>query len=273
MLLLPKPPLRDRVRKRRRAARINWAQLPVEVVDIDIADLPAAFENYEICQITDVHFGGTVGPRRLAKIVNQANALDADLYVLTGDYIEGHRGKYADPVMKMLGELHGPIFGVLGNHDHWGGQNSAEEACDRHGIELLTNCHRMLEIGDAKLAIAGVGDMWCDEPDIRAAVAGIPDGVPRIVLSHNPEYAEEMPDERVDLMLSGHTHGGQVKLFGKEFSHGSYGRKYMKGLVDAGNTQVYISRGLGTSVVPIRIGVPPEISLIRLHRAKDVAQG
>ncbi|MBC7541733.1 MAG: metallophosphoesterase [Candidatus Sericytochromatia bacterium] len=269
-MLLTKAPLRlrDRLRKRR---RMNWQNIPVEIVDIDIADLPLAFEGYEICQITDVHFGGTVGPRRLTRVVQQATALEADMYVLTGDYIEGHHGKYADPVMKLLGTLPGPIFGVLGNHDHWGGQRGAEDACDRHGIELLTNTHRMIELGDDKLCLAGVADLWCDEPDIVAAVAGVPDDVPRIVLSHNPEYVEDMAAERVDLMLSGHTHGGQVRLFGKEFSHGSYGRKYMKGLVDAGNTQVYISRGLGTSVVPFRIGVPPEISLIRLHRAPDKA--
>jgi predicted MPP superfamily phosphohydrolase len=171
--------------------------------------------------------------------------------------------------MKILGGLQGKRLGVLGNHDHWGGERGAIEACERHGIELLTNRHHLLARGDAKLCIAGVADLWCDEPDITRAVAGVADDVPRIVLSHNPEYAEDMPRERVDLMLSGHTHGGQVRLFGREFHQGVYGKKYLKGLVDNGHTQVYISRGIGTSVVPVRLGVPPEISLIRLRRPTD----
>jgi predicted MPP superfamily phosphohydrolase len=266
---MAKAPLKERIRQRRRLRRLSWSHLPVETIDVTIADLPEAFDGFLICQLTDVHYGGTIGPRRLSRIVQQANGLGADLFVLTGDYIEGHQGKFADPAMKLLGGLDGPRLGVLGNHDHWGGERGAIEACERHGIQLITNQHQLLERGDAKLCVAGVADMWCDEPDITRAVAGVADDVPRIVLSHNPEYAEAMPRERVDLMLSGHTHGGQVRLFGRDFVHGAYGRKYLKGLVDNGHTQVYISRGIGTSVVPVRLGVPPEISLIRLHRARD----
>lgn len=254
-------------RKRRRMPA--FLRMPVETVSLTIADLPAAFDGLRVCQLTDIHVGGSINPHKLDRIVRQANGLGADFFVLTGDYIEGHQGQWADPCMRVLAGLNAPKYAVLGNHDYWGGKHLAEEACDRHGIRLLANEHALIERGDAKLAVAGVVDLWCDRPDLRRALAGVGDDVPRLLLCHNPDFAEEMPRERVDLMMSGHTHGGQVRVFGKHFGPSTYGDKYLAGLVDAGDTKVYVSRGIGTSVVPIRIGAPPELTLFELRRPTD----
>ncbi len=247
-------------------------RITVEETWLSIKDLPSEFAGFGICQITDTHHGPYVGLDYIKEVVTQANRLNPDLVVLTGDYVSENKS-FLEPVMRVLSGLkarHG-IMSVLGNHDYWVGEGHSIRALKAQEIPLLKNTHSFIEINGARLCIAGVGDLTEDRPDVARALYGVDTDVPRVVLCHNPDYTEELPDNvRVDLMLSGHTHGGQVRMpfTGRApVVPSEYGQKYAGGLVRRGETQIYVSRGIGVSIMPIRFNCPPEISFLRLKRA------
>lgn len=243
----------------------------IEKKTIPINGLPDVFEGFRICQITDVHHGQFVGLKFIEKVVNKSNILIPDLMVLTGDYVY-NSNKYVVPAISALCNLKSPngILAVLGNHDHYHGAELAKEVFNKYNAHVLTNSHRLIEIKGKAICIAGVGDLWEGKQDLKEAFKGIPADVSRILLSHNPDYAEVMPKtERVDLMLAGHTHGGQIRM---PFSiapvtMSNYGQKYTGGLVKLPDTQVYVSRGVGVGLLPVRFNCPPEITIITLTKA------
>ena len=244
-----------------------------ERVEVRVPGLSAGFDGFTVCQITDVHHSPFVRLGYIERVVAKANSLKPDLTVLTGDYIDYERD-YVVPSIKALGGLKAArgVLAILGNHDHYTGKAYTVEALRSRGIPLLENGHTLIEAGSGALCVAGVKDYLEDFPDVALALKGVGKDVPRILLSHHPDYAEQLPeDERVDLVLSGHTHGGQVR---GPFSYApvvpsAYGQKYSGGLVRLKNrsTQVYVSRGVGVVGIPVRINCPPELTLIRLVRA------
>ncbi|MBZ0221309.1 MAG: metallophosphoesterase [Candidatus Methylomirabilis sp.] len=240
----------------------------VQEAAIRINGLPPSFNGFTICHLTDIHHSPVVGLGYIEKVVEEANSLSPDLFVLTGDYIDDGR-KYMPPAVKALSGLKARFgtLAVLGNHDHFIGTGYTEEVMDSYRIPLLQNRHTFIESGRDAFCIGGVRDFLEDAPDAKEAFRGAPKDVPRILLSHHPDYAEYLPDdERVDLVLSGHTHGGQVRLpfsFAPVVPSG-FGQKYSGGLVRNGATQVYVSRGVGVVMIPVRFNCPPEITLIRL---------
>ncbi|MBI1912203.1 MAG: metallophosphoesterase [Deltaproteobacteria bacterium] len=250
---------------------IEPRKIKVEEVPVKIKGLAPEFNNFTICQITDIHHSPIVGLEYIDNVVKTANNLKPDLTVLTGDYIDEEK-KYMEPVIKSLSSLkakHG-IISILGNHDHFIGKEYAAKVIESHNIPLLENAHRLIEKGGSALCIAGVKDFWEDSPDIALALKGVDREIPRVVLSHHPDYSEFVSkQERVDLVLSGHTHGGQVRLpFGyAPIVPSSYGQKYSGGLVQNGESQTYVSRGVGVVMIPVRINCPPELTLIRLIAA------
>jgi predicted MPP superfamily phosphohydrolase len=159
------------------------------------------------------------------------------------------------------------VYAVLGNHDHWHGVEASSRALAAAGIHELTNTGVWLESGSERLRLAGVDDLWTGFQDIDKALADAAESDACIVLSHNPDYAETLRDPRVSLVLSGHTHGGQAvfPVIGAPIVPSDYGQKYVRGLVQAPMTQVYISRGLGTITPPLRFCCRPEISLLTLE--------
>jgi len=236
---------------------------------VQINGLPAVFNGFRICQITDVHHSSVVGLDYIKSVVEEANRLRPDLVLLTGDYIDTGR-KYMAPCLEALSGVkarYGTIA-ILGNHDYFIEKSYAEEVITSHKIPLLQNSHLLIESKGFTLCVAGVRDLLEDAPDASAALKGVDLSVPRVLLSHHPDYAETLPaDERIDLVISGHTHGGQVRL---PFGHApvmpsNYGQKYSGGLVrlDSG-TQVFVSRGIGVSMIPVRFNCPPELALIKL---------
>ena len=246
---------------------------------LPIADLPGPLDGLRIVQLTDIHHGPWLALPYVRQVVDAANALEADLLVLTGDYVH-HSPAYIQPVAAELARLRARIgaVAVLGNHDWWedGPLMAAELA--RAGIALIDNGRRILTpdrrlVADAAegLAIAGVGDLWEDPPDYRRALAGLPPTMPRLLLSHNPDAAEERGlvrgGLRVDLMLSGHTHGGQVAFpfLGTPITPSKFGQKYAQGLVRGPACPVFICCGIGVSMLPLRAGVPPEIAVLELR--------
>jgi predicted MPP superfamily phosphohydrolase len=246
---------------------------------VGIRGLPPGLEGLRVVQLTDVHHGPWMSVGMIRRVVARINALDPDLIVLTGDFV--HRSPaYAAPVAAALGGLRAKIgvVGVLGNHDWWEDGERVRNSLQAHGVRMLDNVRSFIRpdrtMGDdavtGGLCVAGVGDLWCDRQDFDAALGGIPDAMPRLLLSHNPDTAEERAflssGHRVDLMLSGHTHGGQVWVppFGAPAIPSRYGQKYRSGLVQGPACPVYVSRGIGMAGLPFRFRVPPEVAVIEL---------
>lgn len=248
-------------------------ELRVDEVEVRVRGLSKEFDGFTVCQVTDVHHSPFVTLGYLERVVQKANSLKPGLTVLTGDYIDDVRD-YIDPAIRVLSGLKAErgLLSVLGNHDHFTGKAHTVKAIRSHGIPLLENSHALIESGNSALCVAGVKDYLEDFPDVASALRGVDKEVPRILLSHHPDYAEHLPgDERVDLVISGHTHGGQVRT---PFSYApvlpsAYGQKYSGGLValEGRDTQVYVSRGVGVVGIPVRINCPPELTLIRLTAA------
>lgn len=249
---------------------------------IPIKGLPSGLSGLRIVQLSDIHHSTWMSIRWVRQIIDAANALAPDIVALTGDYIHRSHG-YLRPVVAEMTRLKPRIgtVAVLGNHDWWEGTGAlCREVFGEAGIPLIDNDRRFLTSGGKLvkesregLCLAGVGDFWEDRCLYDAALAGVPGGMPRLLLSHNPDVAEE-PDllksgHRVDLMLSGHTHGGQIALpfIGTPVTNSRFGSKYAKGLVQGPICPVFICKGLGMTVMPIRIGVRPEIAVLELVSA------
>lgn len=234
---------------------------------ITVPNLPESFRGTRIAFLTDIHHGPYTDIAYLQSIVRTVNLARPDLILHGGDF-SLRDPKYIGPAFDMLAELRAPMgsFGVFGNHDYWHGERQTREGFARAGIVELTNRGTALTRGGGTLWLAGVDDLWAGTPDATRALAGMPPNAACILLSHNPDVAETLGDRRVGLMLSGHTHGGQAVFPGgaAPFVPSHYGTKYLRGLVRAPETQVFISRGLGTAMVPMRIASRPEINLITL---------
>jgi predicted MPP superfamily phosphohydrolase len=246
-----------------------------------IRDLPPALDGLRIAQITDVHHGPWLPLGHVHEIVRAVNRLAPDLVVLTGDYVD-QSPVYIEPVAAVLGRLRPRIgtLAVLGNHDWGEGAEATQRAFCRAGLPLIDNSRRVLtpdrrlvNTADIGLALCGIGDFWCDRPDYRAALDGLPSTMPRLLLSHNPDAAEDpkfiRSELRVDLMLSGHTHGGQIRLpgLGPLVLPSKYGQKYAEGLVQGPCCPVFVCRGLGMSAFPVRFNAPPEVAMLELRTA------
>jgi len=270
------------------AAIIAPWQLRIERHRVPIRDLPAAFDGIRLVQISDTHLGRFVPATFIAEVVEQAIALRPDVVLMTGDYVFGGT-EHIDPAaagLRPLAErLSGiPLLAVLGNHDWYADAPRMRRALESIGVRMLDNARVYLDAasrrvsdrfeGAPALCFAGVGDFWTDRVDLAAALEGVPEDVPRVLLSHNPDVAETLvpiSGRRVDLMLSGHTHGGQVNLplIGARFAPSRYGAKYAGGLVQGPACPVVISRGIGMSIAPVRFRVPPEIVEITLVRDRE----
>lgn len=230
-------------------------------------------------QLSDIHHGPWLSIGYVRSVVEAANRLRPDLIVLTGDYVQSAPA-YIVPVVEALSHLRAAIgvVGVLGNHDWWEDGPLTQREFHRHGIPLIDNARLFLTPGrelkvsaNEGLCLAGLGDLWEGAPDYGAALAGVPPDMPRLLLSHNPDAAEERAfvraGHRVDLMLSGHTHGGQIRVpgMGTPAIPSRYGQKYAYGLVRGPACPVMVSSGLGMAILPLRAGAPPEIVEIELR--------
>jgi hypothetical protein len=254
-------------------------RLRVESYRLPIRDLPVEFEGFRIAHMSDLHYGPFVAGPYLEYVVQMVSDLSPDFVFLTGDY--SHKNPNAvEPGIRLLENLRSRLgtVAVLGNHDYWEGAEATVAALERIRIPVLTNARRFLTpsglaeryTGGPALCIAGVDDLWDGLPSVAQALEGVPDDVPRIVLSHNPDVAEDVPEGmRVDLMCAGHTHGGQVRIpfLGTPMVPSRYGQKYAGGLCAGPRCPVVVSRGIGVAMLPVRIGVPPEVGMIELTRA------
>lgn len=239
----------------------------VERPRVAVPRLPAAFDGLRVAFLADLHHGPYTSLDFVTSIVRTTLALEPDLILLGGDY-SSDEGKYIRPCFDVLAALRAPlgVYGVLGNHDHWHGLAETKAGFRAAGVGELSNAGVWLERGTARVRVAGVEDLWCGEPHLVAAVGDARSDDACLVVSHNPDFAERVRDQRVGLVLSGHTHGGQVVIpgYGAPKVPSRYGQKYLRGLVQAPATQVYVSRGLGTSGPAVRVNSPPELTLMTL---------
>jgi len=242
----------------------------VERPKIAVPRLPVAFDGLRVAFLTDIHHGPYVRQEYIAALVRTTQALTPDLVVFGGDF-SSEDAKYIRPCFEALKGVNAPlgVYGVRGNHEYQQGLDESVGGFRTAGIEELTNRGVWLQRGGSRLRLGGVDDLWFGKPDISAALGDASDSDACLVLSHNPDFAETLTDRRVGLILSGHTLGGQVCIpgIGAPIIPSRYGQKYLKGLVEAPTTQVYISRGLGTESRPMRFNSRPELTLVTLLSA------
>lgn len=260
-------PLRDLASNFSLVARYALAEantLTTEKINITLKRLPKNLDGFRIVHLSDIHHSPFTSLEHITRAVEIANSLEPDMFVLTGDFVS-HESKYIAPMAKVMGTLKSEFgtFACLGNHDHWTDAKLVTNYLRGENITVLINeGFRFVERG-ASFWLCGVDDYMVGQTDLRSALRGsFPDEM-KILLAHNPKILYRAARASVDLMLSGHTHGGQVKIRNEE-KRILPRRKFASGLYRRKGTQVYITRGIGTVVLPVRFGCPPEVSLIEL---------
>jgi hypothetical protein len=241
----------------------------VRKVTVPLRRLPQALSGFRVVQLSDVHIGPTLGAEWLEGVVARVNALAPDLVVITGDLVDGSVAELRDQVAPLarLAAKHG-VFFVTGNHEYYSGADAWIAELARLGIRTLRNERVSIGDGEHSFDLAGVDD-WSAHGrghgrDLRRALAGRDPSREVVLLAHQPKQIHEAAEHGVGLMLSGHTHGGQI------FPWGFFVRldqPYIAGLAKHEDTHVYVSRGTGFWGPPMRVAAPAEIALVELHAA------
>jgi len=272
--------------------RILSGALSIEKLTVSIANLPQSLQGTKLVQLSDLHYDGLrLSEEMLEQAISVTNEAEADLIVLTGDYVTDDPSPIHQLVLRLKHlQSRAGIYAVLGNHDLYHRNSKAEitQALTGVGIHVLWN-QIAYPLGQ-QLPIVGLADYWSKEFEIKPVMSQLDADTPRIVLSHNPDTAELLKKWRVDLQLSGHTHGGQIMLPGIGLAvtlYKSFRRKLSKsarrripfmqkdyakvvrhwdwaqGFHQVGTNQLYVNRGLGT-YFPGRLFCPPEVTIITL---------
>jgi predicted MPP superfamily phosphohydrolase len=267
------------------ASLIEPEWLAVQRVEVATPGLPPALDGLKIGQLCDVHRGPLMPRSRIERAISLLMAQAPDLIALPGDFVS-YWPRYAAGYAEILAPLRAPlgVFACTGNHEHWTDPDAVVAALRAAGITVLRNQHQIVTVGTAQLCIVGIDDVGFHgfslhhaDPadDLPAALADSPlSGVTRVLLAHSPDFcksaafAQETARRPIHLVLSGHTHGGQVRLplIGPVYVPSRYGRLLVSGLVQTAGTQVYISRGMGSSW-PIRFNCRPEVTVLTLRTA------
>lgn len=227
-----------------------------------------------VALLADLHYGPFIRARSVAAWVDAVNRERPDLIVLDGDLVDEDVGNGTRPLLDELGRLEAPLgaYAVWGNHDHRRVADLGRFATLLlgAGVEVLVN--RGVRVRD-DLYLAGIDDLRTGRPDLDAALAGRPAGFATVLLSHNPDVLPRVPVD-VGLTLSGHTHGGQVCIpgFGPIVTSSQYGRRFAHGWVD-GPARGYVTRGLGVTLLPIRVACPAELTILDLAPAEELDTG
>lgn len=242
-------------------------------IDVAIKDLPEAFDGYRVLQLTDIHASRLLTGQWVAQVVAESNALKPDLIVITGDLIDGTVDARRDD-FRPLGDLRAPdgVIAITGNHEYYAQYSAWMQAFRAVHMQVLENSHTQVRRGDAALTIAGVTDPVAARyglplPDLQAALAGADPAAPVILLDHRPRNAVEAAARGVKLQLSGHTHGGQIIGMDQLVKRANGG--YVSGRYEVDGMTLYVSNGAGLwAGFPARIGVPSEITMFTLRRAR-----
>lgn len=239
--------------------------LSLERVEITLPRLPKKLDGLKIIHLSDIHHSPFTNLQHIERAVKIANRLKPDMFILTGDYVS-HENKYIAPVAKTLGSLTSKYgtYACLGNHDHWTDPALVVRKFQDAGIRMLVNEGFRFEARGASFWLGGVDDHMVGKTDLATTLKGsFPDEM-KLLLAHNPIIFRQATRFGVDLTLSGHTHGGQIKVRDPE-KRLLPKRKLSSGLHRRKDSQIYITRGIGTVVLPIRYQCPPEISFLELR--------
>ena len=261
-------PLRDLAGNLSKVARyaINEATtLTTEEVEVTLDRLPKKLDGFRIVHLSDLHHSPFTHIDHIARAVTAASKLKPHIVVLTGDFVS-HEADYIKPVAKILGELKGKYgsFACLGNHDHWTDSDMVTKELQAAGVKVLVNEGFRFEAKGSSFWLGGVDDHMVGKTDLPSALKGaFPDEM-KLLLAHNPIIFRKAVAAGVDLTLSGHTHGGQIKVRDPE-KRILPRRKLSSGLHHRKDSQIYITRGIGTVVLPVRFQCPPEISVLTLR--------
>jgi predicted MPP superfamily phosphohydrolase len=254
---------------------VRWSAhaLVTPEVTLRVRGLPAAFHGFRIALVSDLHGGPCVPRWWVEHLASRVEALRPDLVALAGDFVSHSRRDLVglDEVLARFAAPEG-VVAVLGNHDHWIGTEHVIPVLQRAGARVLVNHRLTIRRGDGMIVVAGVDDFAHGAVRLDEALDGVPPAIPRVLISHNPDLVEYLPPGlRVDVMLSGHTHNGQLHLpvVGPITVPSQFGAAYLQGLKRCGETQVYVSAGVGTASIPFRWGNPPELPVLVLEPGGD----
>jgi predicted MPP superfamily phosphohydrolase len=252
------------------AARVEPTWLAVERVTIPLKHLHSTADGFRIALMGDFHLHPFTQIAFVREAIARANALKPDLVVLVGDFVLQRADSIFElaPVLAQLNAKHG-TFAVLGNHDLWTDAQVVRRGLEQAGLPVLDNTGVALSIGRATVYLAGLDDGWSGKPDLRRALDKQPQDAPTILLAHEPDFADKYSqDGRVSLQLSGHSHGGQVRLPGiGALVLPSFAEKYDQGLYQVNRMWLYTTRGIGVIGPPVRLNCRPEITEITLVSA------
>ncbi|HEX4945291.1 MAG TPA: metallophosphoesterase [Blastocatellia bacterium] len=251
-----------------------WLRTRVQLsnVTVNLPHLPAAFDGLTIAHLSDIHYGQFIPGDYVQRCVEIANDLNPDLIALTGDFTAGAKA-YSEPCGEILSGLKARIgkFAVLGNHDYYNSAGRVTRALRQAGITVLIDDKECLEKKGEKLWLFGVDELAHGNTDLVKLYRDCPPNETRITLAHNPDFIDEYvhKQQHTDFMLSGHTHGGQIRfpLLGAPHMK-LLGHEYVMGLQRRNTMQIYTTRGIGTVGPPVRFLCPPEIVLYTLRRGE-----
>lgn len=240
--------------------------------DIACRNLSPGLEGLRVGVLADFHFRPDKDDELVEKVVARVNAENLDLLTLVGDYVT-HSGEVLAPLLRILERVqtrHG-VFAVMGNHDGWhAGRGFMRRSFEKAGIPFLINRNSQLRIKGDTLAVAGTDFVWLGKPDPAATLKGIAPATPVLALVHEPDYFDVMSARRdILLQVSGHTHGGQcrVPLVGYAPAKVDFGRKYIKGSYTRGDSNLFVTSGVGTVGLRVRFACPPELAVLTYRRA------
>jgi predicted MPP superfamily phosphohydrolase len=252
-----------------RAAFAEPYQLAVERHAVGLRRLPPGMDGLRVVHLSDIHHSPFTGREQVERAVEVANSLQPDIVALTGDYVS-HEREYVAPCAELLGRLRARagVYAVLGNHDNWVDAALITDLFRAEGINVLVNEGFRFEHRGASFWLAGVNDTMVGLEDLPLALAGSGADEMKLLLAHNPVILRRAARAGVDLVLSGHTHGGQVTWRSERDAAGRVRRRILRGLGRRGRTQIYVTRGIGTVVLPVRYGCRPEVTLLQLRSAE-----
>ena len=256
---------------------IEPGRLVVHQQTIEIAGWPSELNGLKVAVLADIHVDDWfVNERKVRTIVERTNQLQPELIVILGDYMSGDAlvRRRVDPRVfaPILKDLRAPlgVYSVLGNHDWWDDGKKLREELELNGIKVLENETAQVNARNRSLSLVGLADLWEGPQRINETIEKVPQGEPIIALTHNPDIFPRLP-QHVPLLLAGHTHGGQVRFpfIGSVVQSTRMGDRYSRGHVFENNRHLFVTTGIGTSILPVRFGVTPEIVLLTLNSTQS----
>ena len=252
---------------------IEPGRLVVHQQTIQIANWPSELNGLRVAVLSDIHVDDWfVNERKVRTIVDRTNELQPELIVILGDYMSGDgmvrrqvEPRVFAPILK---ELRAPlgVYSVLGNHDWWYDGAKVRQELEQNGIKVLDNETAQITARNRSLWLVGLADLWERPQRINETIEKVPPGEPMIALAHNPDIFPKLP-QPVPLLIAGHTHGGQVRFpfIGSVVQSTRMGDRYSRGHIFENNHHLFVTTGIGTSILPVRFGVTPEIVLLTLN--------